>query len=266
MEKDKNNQGKTDDHPIPNITDATNVSCVPEMEISSKLKPEEETEIDKNQDKTDYDHPNIPNITDVKNVEIKNLDNTEPEPATSIIKTKSHQQISKLSCEFCFDNFRSERSLRMHKFICDKKKKTAKSKSQHLNDVITAKVQNLKAKANVEVKVDKKIEDDKNLVNRASMVETTACPKDLVQDIIEDLITNVIESQNNNTKKQRSVKRSNTDTTFSRNSYVKRRKKISSSSPTKAETTTTSSESEDDYSDVSDSGVSFTESNCRKCC
>ena len=81
----------------------------------------------------------------------------EPEPAT-IVKTKSHQQISKVSCKFCFECFRSEISLRMHQFICDKKKNPAKSKS-HLKDV---KVKNLSAKTNIEAIVDK-IEDDTNL-------------------------------------------------------------------------------------------------------
>ena len=164
----------------------------------------------------------------------------------------------------------------MHKFICDKKKITSKSKSSHLNEVINAKVQNLNAKANnIEVKAHK-IEDDdnpkdlglkdldiaktfddpKDLDDVKSLDDPTdqGVPKylddhkdlgdhkDLVQGIIEDIITNVIESQNNNTKKQRSMKRSNSDTAFSRNSYVKRRKKVSIS-PTKAETTTTTSTS-----------------------
>ena len=100
-------------------------SQVREVEISSKSKPEQKMEKDKSQDKTDT-------------------------AAAIIVKTKSQlqQQSSKLSCEFCSDDFRSERSLRMHKFICDKKKVTSKSKSSHLNEVINAKVQNLNAKAN----------------------------------------------------------------------------------------------------------------------
>merc|ERR1712110_587373 len=90
----------------------------------------------------------------------------------------------------------------------------------------------------------KELDDLKDLddVKRLDDARDLGDPKDLVQGIIEDIITNVIESQNNNTKKQRSMKRSNSDTAFSRNSYVKRRKKVSIS-PTKVETTTTTSTS-----------------------